>query len=297
MHSEACKALKKQGYQFFNDTSSAALKPCMWNKRTLRGGEMCYKHTFYGIESHRCVQMTPTLRCNQRCLFCWRSMEHEVTGEEEIAPREIVDNVWRLQKKALSGFKVSKYVTPERFAEALAPDMVAISLSGEPTCYSQLPELIDLFNAEDYTVFLVSNGTRPWVLESCRPTQLYLSLDAPNRETYLRVCRPKGDFWENIQESLGLLGSRRSAIRVTVVKGLNDHEPERYARMIQDSGPTYVEVKGYMHLGYSRKRLDRSHMPSHEHVTAFANEIAKYCEYEITNESPVSRVVCMERRE
>lgn len=297
MHSEACKALKKQGYQFFNDVSSAALKPCMWNKRTLRGGEMCYKHTFYGIESHRCVQMTPTLRCNQRCLFCWRSMEHEVGEEGEIDPGEIVANVGRLQKKALSGFKVSKYVTSKRFSEALSPNMVALSLSGEPTCYSRLPELIDLFNAEDYITFLVSNGTRPGTLSECRPFQLYLSLDAPDREIYLRICRPRGDYWENIQESLGLLGRRRSAIRVTVVQGINDCAPEQYAAMIQDSGTTFVEVKGYMFLGYSRLRLERSNMPEHEHVKAFANEIAKYCDYEITNESPISRVVCMERCE
>jgi tRNA wybutosine-synthesizing protein 1 len=297
MHSEACKALKKQGYQFFNDVSSAALKPCMWNKRTLRGGEMCYKHTFYGIESHRCVQMTPTLRCNQRCLFCWRSMEHEVSEEAEIDPGEIVANVGRLQKRALSGFKVSKYVTSKRFSEALNPNMVALSLSGEPTCYSRLPELIDLFNAESYITFLVSNGTRPGMLSECRPFQLYLSLDAPDREIYLRICRPREDYWENIQESLGLLGRRRSAIRVTVVQGINDCAPERYAAMIQDSGTTFVEVKGYMYLGYSRLRLERSNMPEHEHVKAFANEIAKYCDYEITNESPISRVVCMERCE
>ena len=43
---------------------------------------MCYKAQFYGIESHRCVQMTD-LRCNQQCLFCWRSFEHEVVEEEE----------------------------------------------------------------------------------------------------------------------------------------------------------------------------------------------------------------------
>jgi tRNA wybutosine-synthesizing protein 1 len=295
MHSEACRALKKQGYQFFNQQSSAALKPCMWNKRALRGGDMCYKHHFYGIESHRCVQMTPTLRCNQRCLFCWRSMEHEVREEVEIDPAEMVASLRQLQKKALSGFKVSQYVPEQRFREALEPTMVAISLSGEPTCYSQLPEFIRLLSAEGYTTFLVSNGTRPWVIEECRPTQTYISLDAPERETYLRVCRPKGDYWEAIQQSLALLGRRRSAIRITVVEGLNDHSPGKYAAMIQDSGTRYVEVKGYMYLGYSRHRLLRSHMPEHAHVKAFANEIAKYCDYEITNESPISRVVCMER--
>jgi tRNA wybutosine-synthesizing protein 1 len=295
MRSEACKALKKQGYQFFNERSSAALKPCMWNKRTLRGGDMCYKHTFYGIESHRCVQMTPTLRCNQRCLFCWRSMEHEVREEEEIDPAELVAKVPALQKKALSGFKVSQYVTPERFAEALDPNMVAISLSGEPTCYSRLPELIDLFNEQEYTTFLVSNGTRPWVLERCRPYQLYVSLDAPDRETYLRICRPKEDYWEFLQESLSMLGSRRSVIRVTVVQGKNDFCPEGYARMIQDSGADFVEVKGYMYLGYSRKRLSRENMPEHEHVREFAEAITDHCDYRLLDERPISRVVCLER--
>ncbi len=294
MHSEACEALKRQGYQFFTPRSSAAVKPCMWNKRALRGGEMCYKHQFYGIESHRCIQMTPTLRCNQRCLFCWRSFEHEVT-EEECSPQEILADIRRLQARALSGYRVSRYVTPERFAEALAPTMVAISLSGEPTCYSQLPELIDGLNREGYTTFLVSNGTRPEVLARCRPTQVYVSLDAPDRETYLRLCRPRKDYWERVQESLAGLGARRSAIRITVVKGMNDAAPERYAAMIQDSGATFVEVKGYMYLGYSRKRLNMKHMPEHEHVRALAERIAEHCDYAVRDESPISRVVCLER--
>jgi len=296
MHSEACKKLKKQGYQFFNENSSAALKPCMWNKRTLRGGDMCYKHQFYGIESHRCVQMTPTLKCNQRCLFCWRSQEYEVVEKEEIDPRELVEKIPAFQKKALSGYKVSPYVTPERFSEALNPNMAAVSLSGEPTCYSKLPELLDLLNGKGYTTFLVSNGTKPWVLSECRPYQLYMSLDAPDEETYKRVCRPAGDYWEYLQESLSLLGKRRSALRITLVEGINDFAPEKYAAMIQEAGPDFVEVKGYMFLGYSRNRLQRSNMPEHECVKAFAGEIAKHCEYDISDESPISRVVCMERR-
>jgi tRNA wybutosine-synthesizing protein 1 len=104
MPSAPCDALRRQGYQFFNNTSSAALKPCMWCKRALKGGDMCYKHQFYGIDSHRCVQMTPTLRCNQRCLFCWRSFEHEVKEEEECSPETILAGIHKFQKKALAGF-------------------------------------------------------------------------------------------------------------------------------------------------------------------------------------------------
>jgi tRNA wybutosine-synthesizing protein 1 len=256
---------------------------------------MCYKHHFYGVESHRCVQMTPTLRCNHRCLFCWRSFEHEYEGLEECAPEEIVNGIPGLQKRALSGYKVSPYVTRERFAEALAPRHVAISLSGEPTLYSSLPELIDLLTVRGYSTFLVSNGTNPDVLERCRPFQTYVSLPAPNRASYLKICRPLHDSWDGVRESLLLLGTRRSAVRITLVQGLNDHSPELYGALIQDSGARFVEVKGYMYLGYSRKRLSRSHMPEHNRVREFAASISHFCDYRLKNESPVSRVVLMER--
>jgi tRNA wybutosine-synthesizing protein 1 len=295
MQSAPCKALKKQGYQFFSEQSSAAVKPCLWCKRALKGGDMCYKHQFYGIDSHRCVQMTPTLQCNHRCLFCWRSFEHEVTGEVESPPDDIIGNLKRLQKRALSGYKVSPYVTGQRFTEALDPKHVAISLSGEPTLYSHLPELIDLLNAEGYTTFLVSNGTRPEVLKECRPYQMYVSLVAPDHDTYKRVCRPVEDSWESIKESLGNLKGRRSAIRITLVKDVNDTDPGGYARLIEDSGANYIEVKGYMYLGYSRKRLQRTNMPEHAYVRQFAERIAEHSGYSISDENILSRVVCMER--
>ena len=295
MHSAPCDALKKQGYQFFSSRSSAAIKPCLWCKRSLKGGEKCYKHQFYGIVSHRCVQMTPTLRCNHRCLFCWRSFEHETGDEVEISPAAIFDGVKALQKKALSGYKVSQYVTPERFAEALDPKHVAISLSGEPTLYEPLPELIDLFNAGGYTTFLVSNGTRPEVLRKCRPFQKYVSLVAPDKETYGRLCHPKEDSWGSVRESIADLGSGRSAVRITLVKGHNDCNAQGYGRIIGESGATFVEVKGYMFLGYSRRRLERSNMPEYEYIKRFAEEIGDSAGYRITGENPLSRVVCMER--
>lgn len=38
----------------------------------LRGRGGCYKHTFYGIQSHRCMESTPSLACANKCIFCWR---------------------------------------------------------------------------------------------------------------------------------------------------------------------------------------------------------------------------------
>jgi tRNA wybutosine-synthesizing protein 1 len=295
MPSIPCEPLRRQGYQFVSPGSSAAVKPCLWCKRALCGGEMCYKHRFYGIESHRCVQMTPTLRCTQRCLFCWRSFEYEPASEEDCPPEFIVDRLPDLQKRAVSGYKPSYRVTAERFLEALTPRHVAISLAGEPTCYPHLPRLVDLLHARGYTTFLVSNGTRPWVLEETHPFQTYVSLCAPDRETYGRVCRPVADSWERVVESLGILGRRRSAIRITLVRGENDLRPDLYARLIQDSGARFVEVKGYMFLGYSRKRLKKENMPGHGEIQAFASSLAGCSDYEIRDESLASRVVLLER--
>jgi tRNA wybutosine-synthesizing protein 1 len=261
---------------------------------------MCYKHQFYGIDSHRCVQMTPTLRCNQRCLFCWRSFEHEVADEVECPPETILAGIKKLQKKALAGYNavLDNAVTEERWQEALAPRHVAISLSGEPTLYSRLPELVDLFNAKGYTTFVVSNGTNPDMIARCRPFQQYVSLDAPDCKTYERTCRPMGDaeaFWNRIRESLGHLRAKRSAVRITLVAGVNDTDPEGYARLLQDAGATYIEVKGYMYLGYSRNRLQRNNMPEHAQVRDFAEKISVACDYTIRDENPLSRVIRMER--
>jgi wyosine biosynthesis protein TYW1 len=302
MPSGPCDALNRQGYLFFSPKSSAALKPCLWCKRALAGGEMCYKHQFYGIDSHRCVQLTPTLKCNQRCLFCWRSFEHEAVETEECPPETILAGVHKLQKKALAGYNavLDNTVTEEKWKEALNPKHVAISLSGEPTLYAKLPELVDLFNASGYTTFVVSNGTNPEVLARCRPFQQYVSLDAPDLATYTKICRPLGDpeaFWERIHESLSQLRAKRSAVRITLVAGHNDFDPAGYARILQDAGATFVEVKGYMYLGYSRNRLQRTNMPEHAQVRAFTKKVAASCDYRIRDENPLSRVICMEREE
>jgi len=50
-----------------------------------------------------------------------------------------------------------------------------------------------------------------------------------------------------------------------------------------------------MHLGFSRLRLDRSAMPSHEEVMQFSREVARHLGYEIADESEISRVVLLSK--
>ena len=57
--------------------SHSGVKLCRWTKSMLRGRGGCYKHTFYGIESHRCMETTPSLACANKCVFCWRSVPGE----------------------------------------------------------------------------------------------------------------------------------------------------------------------------------------------------------------------------
>ena len=35
----------------------------------MRGRGGCYKHAFYDIASHRCMEATPSLACANKCVF------------------------------------------------------------------------------------------------------------------------------------------------------------------------------------------------------------------------------------
>jgi len=73
------KMLEKQGYRIVGDHS--AVKLCHWMRQSLYYNRPCYKQTFYGIESHRCVQMTPAVDwCSENCNFCWRARGGRVQG-------------------------------------------------------------------------------------------------------------------------------------------------------------------------------------------------------------------------
>ena len=286
------QTLTRQGYHL---VGGGAVKPCMWLNRSLRGGDQCYKHHFYGISSHRCVQMTPTLECNHRCQHCWRPIDDPVPGTAPLEPEALLDGILSGQKKFLSGYGGAKTTDLERLAQARRPMHVALSLMGEPTLYPYLKELIDLIRTRGMTTFVVSNATNPKVLAELQPTQLYLSLNAPDEEMYRRVCRPAADLWPRIMESLEIIKQHRcrSVMRLTLVRGLNMVRPEDYARLIARAEPDYVEVKAYMHLGRSRDRLTREDMPQHYEIMEFARTLGEALGYELEADVPLSRVALL----
>jgi len=276
-----------------------AVKTCLWLRKSLKDEGVCYKEKFYGIKSHRCIQMTPALDCNQRCLHCWRPVEFntldECTSYDE--PRVLVDGSIAAQRRLLTGYKGFEKINTNKLTEAFAPRHVAISLNGEPTLYPFLNELIEECKKGGLTTFVVSNGTRPDILEAIHPTQLYVSLNAPDEEHYYRICRPMSSSFSNFKKSLHVLSEHesRTVVRVTLANGINRFNPNNYANLIEMAEPDYVEVKSYMHLGFSRKRLPRSAMVEHGDVVAFASDLADALGYEIADESKISRVVLLSK--
>jgi len=292
---------EKQHYKVVGGHSAA--KICLWTKKSLRGEGVCYKEKFYGIESHRCLQMTPALQyCTENCVFCWRTTNFtepgpEVTWDE---PEDIVPGLIEAQRLLLSGFGGFEGVDEKKLAESKNPNQAAISLSGEPTLYPKLSGLIEELQKRDFTTFLVSNGTNPDALEKLEPlpTQLYVSLAAPNEETFKKICNPLvACGWERLNETLELFPSldTRKVLRLTLTKGLNMEKEGEYAKLIGKAEPDFIEAKAFMYLGGSRARLCRDNMPSHGEIKKFAKKLSDETGYNISNEKEDSRVVLLKR--
>ncbi len=218
------------------------------------------------------------------------------------SPEDIVEGSIKAQLEILSGYKGNPKTNQQKFKEALTPKHVAISLTGEPTLYKPIGELIQAFHRRGFTTFLVSNGTVPSALAklSEEPTQLYISVCAPDEETFKRVCRPQiPEAWEKLNETLKLLPSFKCPIvtRITSVRGLNMKNIEGYAKLIEKANPTYIEPKAYMHVGFSRLRLGYENMPSYREICEFAMRLAEETGYTIIDESEESRVVLLSRLE
>jgi tRNA wybutosine-synthesizing protein 1 len=218
------------------------------------------------------------------------------------APEKIVEGSIKAQLRILSGYKGNSETNQQKFKEALTPRHVAISLTGEPTLYQHIGELIQTFHKRGFTTFLVSNGTAPSVLAKLNeePTQLYISMCAPNEEIFNRVCQPQiSKAWEKLNDTLELLSSFKcpTVIRITLARGLNMESTGDYAKLIGKANPTYVEPKAYMHVGFSRLRLGYESMPDHQEIREFAGQIVKETGYSMIDESRESRVVLLSRLE
>jgi len=158
-------------------------------------------------------------------------------------------------------------------------------LSGEPTIYPNIGGLIAGLRARGKTSFLVTNGLHPEKIKELKdsgnlPTQLYISINTPNEKLYNEFHKSSmKDAWKKLNESLALMKnlSCRTIFRMNLVKDLNmnDEMIEEYAEMIKKANPMFVEVKGYMSVGFARERLGYDRMPDEKEMEKFISKLAK----------------------
>jgi len=302
------KQLRNAKYGVFGHS---AVQVCHWTKKSLHNEGYCYKQKFYGVDCHRCMEFSPAaVLCGQNCVFCWRPMEFMrfsgMVAEEADDPKEIYERLLEERRKLLSGFPGDGKTDPKKHGESLMPNHFAISLSGEPTVYPKLPELVNFLKGlpDTRSVFVVTNGQEPEMMEKLAkepPTQLYLSVNAPNRVLFEMVNRPSiENGWERFVRSLGIFSGMktRRILRLTMIKGMNMDSPyvKQYADLIRKANPHFIEVKAYMWIGFSRKRLKEGNMPSHSEVREFAERLANLTDFEIADGKEDSRVVLLRNR-
>ncbi|MBW3018585.1 4-demethylwyosine synthase TYW1 [Candidatus Woesearchaeota archaeon] len=294
--------LERQQYRIVGKHS--AVKICGWTKKHIQGEGTCYKHKFYGINSSKCMQMTSSLSCANRCIYCWRGYKAPVSTEWKWNiddPEFIVEESLKAQYKLLTGFGGSETADKQVYKDSHNVKHVALSLTGEAISYPKINELLEEFHKRKITTFLVTNAQYPEQLRKLVPiTQLYISLDSPTKEMYKNIGVPLfKDYWERLNESLEIMSKRtdRTCIRLTCIKGVNMVHADQYAELIKKADPDFIEVKAYMFLGESRKRLEQENMPEHEDIVKFSKELATHLpDYEIKDEHVPSRVVLLVKK-
>ena len=282
-------SLTKQGYTIVG--SHSGVKICRWTKSALRGRGSCYKHSFYGIASHLCMESTPSLSCSNKCVFCWRHGTNPVgtTWRWQVDPPDLIfKGVKEGHYKKIKMMRGVPGVRADRFEEAMRIRHCALSLVGEPIFYPHINEFVDLLHSEQISSFLVCNAQHPDQLAALKTvTQLYVSIDASNRDSLRKIDRPlHRDFWERFCRCLDILREKRfrqrTVFRLTLVKGFNiEDEAEGYADLVARGLPCFVEVKGVTFCGTSTSAsagLTMQNVPFYEEIAEFVLALSRALE-------------------
>ncbi|CAD2099236.1 conserved Plasmodium protein, unknown function [Plasmodium vinckei brucechwatti] len=270
--------LTKEGYKIIG--SHSAVKLCRWTKSQIRGRGGCYKHTFYGINSYQCMEATPSLACANKCVFCWRHHKNPVGTKWRWNKDEadfIVDEAVKKHKNMIKELKGVHNVINERFENAKNIRHCALSLVGEPIMYPDINKLIDELHKKNISTFLVTNAQFPNELKKLKKvTQLYISIDAPNKEALKNIDRPLfKDYWDRYLKCIKILKEKkeRTVFRFTLVKEYNmmSDEISSYAKLIEYGYPDFIEIKAVTYCGSSEGyQLTMKNIPWHEEVYQFA---------------------------
>ena len=291
------KTLEKMNYALVGQTS--AVQICRWTKNSLNDDRGCWKEIFYGVPSHRCCQMTPSVMwCENQCLHCWRPIEMNLgtTLPKIDDPIKILDGIVEARKKLLMGFKGNKNVDSKKFEEALEPKLYTMSLSGEPTLYPRLGEMFKEIRKRNAVSFLVTNGLNPDVIKNFKPdelpTQITVSTNAPNEELFKIWHRStKPNAWQTFNETLDIIkslqGKVRRVIRLTLVDvgeegefknitNMTKENAKEYSELIKKATPDFIHVKGYKSVGYARERMGYDNQPWFSAIQDFSKKLENF---------------------
>ncbi|NXU77606.1 TYW1 synthase, partial [Oreotrochilus melanogaster] len=238
------------GYRWCVLTFLAFVCVLLCHQSMLRGRGGCYKHSFYGIESHRCMEATPSLACANKCVFCWRHHTNPVGTEWQWKmdqPEMILQEAIENHQNMIKQFRGVSGVRADRLEAAMTAKHCALSLVGEPIMYPQINHFVKLLHQRGISSFLVTNAQFPDEIRNLEPvTQLYVSVDASTKDSLKRIDRPLfKDFWKRFLDSLKALSEKhqRTVYRLTLVKAWNVDELRAYADLISLGKPDFIEVK------------------------------------------------------
>ena len=208
----------------------------------------------------------------------------------------IVETAIKNHVAMIPEFKGAPGVNADRLQEGYQVRHCALSLVGEPIMYPEINKLVDLLHSKSISTFLVTNAQFPDAIRALKPvTQLYVSVDAPTKESLKRIDRPLfKDFWQRYLDSLTEIGKKqqRTVYRLTLVKGWNTEEVKQYVNLINLGKPDFIEIKGVTYCGESNaSTLSMANVPWHNEVVDFvrvlqeqlSNEYEIACEHEHSN--------------
>ena len=128
--SNISQQLKKAKYGVADHST---VEICHWTKKSFRNEGSCYKHKFYGISTHRCMEFSPAgMHCENRCVYCWRPMEFYDSlkmDEQKVAePEDIMSKLMEERRKLIVGHFGDPSQDKQKIEESLTPSHYAISL-------------------------------------------------------------------------------------------------------------------------------------------------------------------------
>lgn len=131
------------------------------------------------------------------------------------------------------------------------------------------------------------------------PTRLYVSVNSSNKLQHKKFHRSlKKDAWENLLRTLNLFNKIKkknvSVFRINLVRDLNmkNEFVKEFSELIKMSKPSFIEVKGYMSVGFARERLGYDKMPTHKEMLEWIKKLEKEISsegYKLLDQHEISR--------